>query len=106
VVTNLVSNALRYSAEGSPVEVRVWGDTAHGFLEVVDHGIGIPAVQLPDLFSPFFRGDNAQEMHRGGLGLGLHITHEIIRRHGGKITVESTEGVGSRFRVELPRAAR
>jgi signal transduction histidine kinase len=52
---------------------------------------------------PFRRGASAQAIHQGGFGLGLHIAHEIVQRHGGTIRVRSTEGEGSTFTVELPR---
>jgi len=54
------------------------------------------------LFTPFFRGANAQRSHAGGLGLGLHIAQEIVRRHGGTIRVDSAENAGTTFTVELP----
>jgi signal transduction histidine kinase len=102
VLTNLVGNALRYSPQTAPVVVRVSaGDPVR--IEVVDQGIGIPPNQLGQVFSPFFRAANAQAQHKGGLGLGLHITWEIVRRHGGRIHVASELGKGSTFTVELPR---
>jgi signal transduction histidine kinase len=101
VVTNLLSNALRYSPDDSEVLMRVRTDGERAVLEVEDHGIGVPAAQADRLFEPFFRASNANS-HRSGLGLGLHITSEIVRRHGGRIRVASTEKVGSTFTVELP----
>jgi signal transduction histidine kinase len=102
VLINLVSNALRYSPFDQPVEVRISdGDLVR--IAVTDRGIGIPHQQIDQVFSPFFRGQNAQSQHRGGLGLGLHITAEIVRRHQGKIHVTSELGRGSTFTVELPR---
>jgi signal transduction histidine kinase len=102
VLTNLVGNALRYSPQTSPVVVRVSTDEPVR-IEVIDQGIGIPPNQLGQVFSPFFRAANAQAHHKGGLGLGLHITWEIVRRHGGRIHVTSELGKGSTFTVELPR---
>jgi signal transduction histidine kinase len=104
VLNNLVANALRYSPAGTPVILRL-RDGERVRIEVVDRGIGIPPDQLAQVFSPFFRGANAIAQHRGGLGLGLHITHEIVRRHGGEISVSSELGAGSTFTVELPRGA-
>ena len=103
VITNLVSNALRYSPGDGRVRVRASADAARATLEVSDQGIGIPAQQLGQLFTPFFRAANATRVERGGLGLGLYITHEIVRRHGGELRVASTEGKGTTFTVELPR---
>jgi signal transduction histidine kinase len=101
VVANLVGNALRYSGPGGEIVVRVRSG-AHATVEVIDHGIGIPADQLDRVFTPFFRASNAAAASRGGLGLGLHITAEIVRRHGGTIRVASEVGRGSTFTVELP----
>ena len=108
VLTNLISNAVRYSASGSPIIVRVRGGARvrggdPATIEVADEGIGIPADQLDRVFTPFFRASNAASLHKGGLGLGLHITAEIVQRHGGRIRVTSQVGVGSTFTVELPR---
>jgi signal transduction histidine kinase len=104
VLTNLIGNALRYSPGDRRVIVRIRdGAPDRVVMEVVDEGIGIPPDQLTQVFSPFFRGANAQAQHKGGLGLGLHITAEIVRRHGGDIRVSSELGRGSAFTVELPR---
>jgi signal transduction histidine kinase len=104
VVTNLLSNAARYSMPESEVLVQVRREGEWAVLSVEDCGIGIPAAQLEHIFTPFFRGENAQARYAGGLGLGLHITREIIRRHGGRISVQSIEGAGTTFTVELPIA--
>jgi signal transduction histidine kinase len=102
VMTNLVSNAIRYSPDGGEIviAVRTEGDTA--VLSVRDAGIGIPAATQRHLFEPYYRGREAGELARSGLGLGLYITLEIVRRHGGRIEVESELGRGSRFTVVLP----
>jgi len=102
VVTNLVSNAVRYSPAGGEVTVGVRIDGGRALLSVRDAGMGIPEAQREMLFTPFFRGANAQRSHSGGLGLGLHIAREIVRRHGGAIHVESRENSGTTFTVELP----
>lgn len=103
VLTNLLTNALQYSPAEAPVELRLHDAGEHVRIEVEDRGDGIPADQLPQLFTPFFRARPTAERHRTGLGLGLHITSEIVRRHGGTIAVRSTPGAGSTFVVELPR---
>lgn len=102
VLTNLVSNAVRYGAPDGEVVVQVVEADGRALVSVSDRGIGIPAHQLDQLFVPFFRGANAQRRHGGGLGLGLHIAHQIVRRHGGAIRVRSRENEGSVFTVELP----
>jgi signal transduction histidine kinase len=102
VVANLLSNAARYSPVTSEVVLRVQRLEGRALIEVSDRGIGIPEPQLEQLFAPFFRGSNAQARFPGGLGLGLHIAHEIVRRHGGELRVRSRENEGSTFTVELP----
>jgi signal transduction histidine kinase len=71
-------------------------------LEVSDTGIGIPEDALPHLFEEFYRAPNAKAQISQGTGLGLVITKEIIERYGGTIRVNSTEGEGTTFNVELP----
>ncbi|MGZ3440475.1 MAG: sensor histidine kinase, partial [Polyangia bacterium] len=102
VVTNLLSNAVRYSPADGVVTVRVRADGGRALLSVRDSGVGIPEAQRAMLFTPFFRGPSAQRNHAGGLGLGLHIAQEIVRRHGGSIRVDSAENRGTTFTVELP----
>lgn len=103
VVDNLLSNALKYSPEGSPIDVQV--RSVDGALETafVDYGIGIPKDELPQLFERFHRARNVSSRYYGGLGLGLYIAKAIVEAHGGKIMVESEEGRGSKFTVTLPR---
>jgi signal transduction histidine kinase len=104
VVTNLLSNALRYSPSSSEVVIGVHRVGDRAVISVRDFGIGIPEAQREMLFTPFFRGSNVQRNFAGGLGLGLHISQEIVRRHGGEIRVDSSEGEGGGtvFTVELP----
>jgi two-component system phosphate regulon sensor histidine kinase PhoR len=102
VVTNLLSNAARYSPAAGEVTVIVRAEEGEAMLQVRDQGIGIPADQLELLFTPFFRAANAHAYHGAGLGLGLHIAQEIVRRHGGRIHVESKENSGTTFTVRLP----
>ena len=99
VVTNLLSNAGKYG-RGGPIRVVVDGDDAVARLVVEDRGIGIPRDAIPRLFRPFERIGSVKTAT--GLGLGLYITAQIVKAHGGTVTVESDLGVGSRFVVELP----
>jgi two-component system phosphate regulon sensor histidine kinase PhoR len=103
VVDNLLSNALKYSPEGSDIDVRV--ATEDGFIAtaVTDHGIGIPRDEIPQLFERFHRARNVSSRYYGGLGLGLYIARAIVEAHGGEIAVESEEGIGSTFTLRLPR---
>jgi signal transduction histidine kinase len=100
VLSNLIANAIKYGA-GGPVEVRVAQDPSHGYVVVRDHGIGIAPREQERIFAPFERVVSIR--HYGGLGLGLYITRRIVEAHGGRITVESREGEGATFKVELPR---
>jgi signal transduction histidine kinase len=105
VITNLVSNALKYSSAESAVTVMAQveeQDRLH--IDVTDAGPGIPPEELPYLFERFYRGRQAQagEGHREGLGLGLYITRAIVQAHGGNINANSVLGLGTTFTVELP----
>jgi signal transduction histidine kinase len=72
---------------------------------VADNGIGIPPAALPHIFDRFFRVDKARSRELGGAGLGLSIVKSICAAHAGRVAVQSKEGEGSRFTVELPLAA-
>jgi PAS domain S-box-containing protein len=102
VVDNLLSNALKYSAEGSDIDVRVVREDGEVATSVTDHGIGIPRDEIPQLFERFHRARNVSSRYYGGLGLGLYIARAIVEAHGGDISVESEEGVGSTFTMRLP----
>jgi signal transduction histidine kinase len=99
VVTNLVSNALKYGA-GQPIEVSVRAETSHAVIVVRDHGIGIPDDEQTKIFGPFTRAVAAK--HHEGLGLGLWVAHQIVQASGGRIKVDSRPQKGSTFTVELP----
>jgi len=103
VLHNLVSNALKYSQGGSRVDVIVEREGEEAVLSVVDRGIGISNDELRTLFAPFRRTGRAREK-APGVGLGLSVARRIVEAHGGRIEVESRPGVGSTFRVRLPRA--
>jgi signal transduction histidine kinase len=102
VVVNLVDNAIKYTPEGGEVHVAVSEGDGKAILEVSDSGVGIPAESLPQIFERFYRSDKARTRKLGGTGLGLSIVRSICKAHGGDVTAESTDGNGSRFRVELP----
>jgi signal transduction histidine kinase len=99
VVTNLVSNALKYGA-GRPVEISVRAGPQWAVVVVRDHGVGIPVEEQGKIFGPFARAVTAR--HHAGLGLGLWIAQQIVQASGGRITVESRPDEGSTFTVELP----
>lgn len=102
VLTNLISNALKYSTDG-PIRVTVEKDEdgESAMLTVRDHGVGIPKEQQARLFEPFVRGDTAHHSSSGA-GLGLYITRQIVEGHQGAVTLESNPGDGTVFTVRLP----
>jgi signal transduction histidine kinase len=99
VVTNLLTNALKYGA-GKPVELSVSAEAGHAVLLVQDQGIGIEPGNLARIFERFERA--VSERHYGGLGLGLYITRTIVQALGGTVEARSTPGEGSTFIVTLP----
>lgn len=106
VIDNLLSNAFKYSPDESPVELSI-RETEEGGVQtsVIDHGIGIPADEIPKLFERFHRASNVSSRYYGGLGLGLYISRAIVRAHGGTLEVTSREGEGSAFTITLPLSA-
>jgi signal transduction histidine kinase len=99
VITNLISNALKYGA-GRPIEVSVRIEASQAVVVVRDHGIGIPEDERSRIFGLFAL---PVATHHAGLGLGLWIAQQIVQASGGRIKVDSRPGQGSTFTVELPR---
>jgi heavy metal sensor kinase len=102
IVVNLVDNAIKYTPVGGDVSVSVTTENMKAVLHVSDTGIGIPPAALPLVFDRFYRADAARSRESGGTGLGLSIVKAICSAHGGVASVESIEGKGTTFRVELP----
>ncbi len=121
-IANLLDNAVKYGSPGGTVAVTVGmarpaaaaerssaatpagtaSERSRLVLEVLDDGIGIPANEVPHIWERLYRGSEVR--YTRGLGLGLSLVHAIVAAHGGSVAVESTPGVGSRFRIELPTA--
>lgn len=101
VLTNLITNAIHYTREGGWIKVKAHVEQAAGqdfaIIEVQDSGIGILPEALPNIFNPFYRSSEDSR----GAGLGLSITREIIKMHGGDISVQSEPGVGSQFTIKF-----
>ena len=99
---NLISNAVKFTAEGGRIDVKLGTDGDHAVLTVADTGIGIPAADLELIFERFFRSASATRQVIPGTGLGLTITKAIAEAHHGTITVHSQESQGSTFTIRLP----
>ena len=104
VVTNLISNSLRYGKEGGKTEVRFYDMDEQMLVEVADDGIGMSEEHLPRIFERFYRVDKSRSRNAGGSGLGLSIVKHIIEAHGQTISVRSTQGKGSTFAFTLQKA--
>lgn len=104
VFGNLVTNALRHAGEDAEVKLRLDKRDGQVIVDVEDNGRGIPAQDLPHLFERFYRPDVSRSRASGGSGLGLSIVKGLVEAHGGTVTVRSTEGEGTLFRIELPEA--
>jgi len=102
VIYNLMENAVKYTQQGGQVKVTLQRQGREARLTVTDNGPGIPKENLPHIFDRFYRVDKARSREKGGTGLGLSIVHQLVLLHGGAIRVESEEGKGTSFIVELP----
>lgn len=104
-LTNLLSNAIRYTNDGGHVAITVSIDDTDAVISVTDDGMGIAPEDIPQTFSRFWRAEESRERASGGLGVGLAITKEIMDRHNGTISVESELGKGATFSLHLPLLA-
>jgi len=104
IVGNLLSNAIKYSPQGGDVTCRVVREDGVGKIIVVDQGLGIAPEDMPRLFTRFGRISTSDTAHIGGTGLGLYLSRELARLHGGDLTVESRPGQGSAFTLAIPLA--
>jgi signal transduction histidine kinase len=102
IVLNLQFNALKFTPAGGRVEMRVDKEGEDLVLRVSDTGIGIPARDLPNMFSRFFQVDSSSRRKYQGVGIGLALVKELSELHGGKVTVDSVEGQGTTFTVRMP----
>jgi PAS domain S-box-containing protein len=104
VLSNLISNAIKYSSEGTEVRVTGQATDKEVIIAVQDQGPGIPPEEQGQLFTRFYRGDNDVTRRTQGAGLGLYLSKSIVEAHGGRIWLESDGQHGSRFSFSLPRA--
>ena len=104
-VSNLVSNAVKFTPDGGRVTVDLALDRQSAVLTVSDTGIGIPKAEQGKVFDRFFRSSTSTLLAIDGTGLGLHIVHQVVNAHGGRVSFESVEDEGSTFTVRLPLRA-
>jgi two-component system sensor histidine kinase SenX3 len=101
-INNLIENAINYSPENTKVSVSTSIEDEIVTISVADQGIGIPEADLERIFERFYRVDPARSRETGGTGLGLSIVKHVAAKHGGEITVWSSQNVGSTFALRLP----
>ncbi|MBL8701363.1 MAG: PAS domain-containing protein [Alphaproteobacteria bacterium] len=102
VLNNLLMNAVKYSGDSRRIEMAVAAEAGLAVVSIRDHGIGIPADELPKLFTRFYRASTARNLP--GTGIGLNLARDLVAMHEGEITVSSEVGRGSTFAVRLPLA--
>jgi len=104
VLTNLLSNAAKFTPSGGWVAVRAFAENGEAVVEVEDTGVGIPPDQIEAIFERFRQVGDTLTGKPEGAGLGLPISREIVEHHGGRLTARSRVDVGSVFRMTLPLA--
>ncbi|MFN8559722.1 MAG: HAMP domain-containing sensor histidine kinase [Dehalococcoidia bacterium] len=104
VLMNLLMNAIRYSPHQGVVAVTVDACGPEATVSVQDQGLGIPAERQARIFELFYRAHDGADRDRQGMGVGLHLSRQVIERHGGRLTFVSAEGQGSTFWFSLPLA--
>jgi signal transduction histidine kinase len=100
ILDNLMDNAIKYSAETAPVEIALTVHETEAQVRVKDHGVGVPESERSMLFTPFYRTSRTSDVH--GTGLGLHISQQLAKRHGGRLWLETSSDAGTVFALALP----
>ncbi|OON97217.1 MAG: hypothetical protein ATN36_03830 [Epulopiscium sp. Nele67-Bin005] len=101
-ISNLIENGVKYTPDGGQVKVILQGDLQDVFIIVSDTGLGIAKNEQSRIFERFYRTDKTRNRETGGTGLGLAITYRTVVMHNGTISVESEEGKGSTFTMQIP----
>ena len=104
VFTNLISNAVKYSPQPKQVDIYITVSQNTVTVSVRDYGVGIPKEHQQKIFDRFYRVPDVHDKPSPGLGMGLYISSEIVKRHGGRLWVESAENKGATFFISLPVA--
>src|SRR6266542_6088211 len=102
ILANLVDNALKYSPDSTPVQIKAAADYGVVRISVRDSGIGVAPDQRERIFDRFYQADQSATRRFGGIGLGLHLVRELAERLGGRVDLDSRPGIGSTFTVTLP----
>jgi PAS domain S-box-containing protein len=103
IIANLLTNAAKYSPDGSEITLRAFADDGEAVIQVIDRGIGISAEMLPRVFDLFAQAEQTLDRSQGGLGIGLTVVRKLTEMHGGAVSAQSAgEGQGSTFTVRLP----
>jgi len=102
IITNILSNAFKFTPEGGTIEVTVRKDERNSNIIISDTGVGIPKEKISKIFDRFYQVDGSHTREQEGSGVGLSLTKELVELHRGKIEVESEEGKGSTFAVSIP----
>ena len=102
VCYNIIENASKYTPDGGSISVHLRREGRDAVLDIADTGVGIPPEDVPHVFDRFYRVDKARSRDTGGTGLGLSIVQQIVRLHAGSVTVQSEQGKGTTFTVQLP----
>jgi nitrogen-specific signal transduction histidine kinase len=100
ILDNLLDNAIKYSAEDAPIEISLTVQDGEAQVRVADHGVGVPQSERSMLFTPFYRTTRTADVQ--GTGLGLHISQQLAKRHGGRLWLEASSETGSVFALALP----
>jgi signal transduction histidine kinase len=100
---NLISNAIKFSGDGNRIELSLKQVNRECIIEVKDFGLGIPEGMLPYVFDRFSKAGRKGVRGEDSIGMGLNIARQIINKHGGDISVESTENEGTTFTIVLPQ---
>jgi CheY-like chemotaxis protein len=100
ILDNLIDNAGKYSAAGSPIAISLTVEGPQAHVRVADRGVGVPESERSMLFTPFYRTTRTADV--SGTGLGLHISQQLAKRHGGRLWLESSSDAGSVFALALP----
>jgi signal transduction histidine kinase len=104
VIAQLVDNGIKFTPPDGRVSIRAGSSSDRVWISVEDTGIGIPATRMDELFAPFHQLDGSSTRRRGGTGMGLNLSRQIVDAHGSKLTIQSKEGSGTKLMFDLPVA--